>query len=63
MNAHVEIGQTLDRYKDSDTSDRWYIVFTLEDEQVTYGPFLTEQEATDDMPRVLDMYTSLQAIG
>ena len=49
--------------------DRWYIVFELENqdtgeiEQVTYGPFLTRQEATEDMPRVVGLYTSIKAIG
>lgn len=67
MNERITQGQELARFKDTDTNKMWYIVFELEGDmdtkQVTYGPFLTEREAREDMPRVLGMYTSLRAIG
>ena len=58
-------GQALDQYKDTDTADRWYIIFETEEEgeELTYGPFLTEQEAKEDMPRVVSIYTSTRGIG
>ena len=69
MNAHVTQGKSLIELQGADTVNKWYIVFMLEDEdtreekQVTYGPFLTAQEAREDIPRVVSMYTSLKAIG
>lgn len=63
MDAQVLQGQALDKFKETDTKDSWYIVFQVEEEEVTYGPFLTQQDAKDDMPRVLGLYTSLRAIG
>jgi hypothetical protein len=69
MDAQVLQGKSLIQLQGADTINKWYIVFDLEDEdtletkQVTYGPFLTRQEAQDDMPRVVGLYTSLKAIG